>query len=240
MSHYSTLQDYRFAADVSDIRGAKIYGEGGVELAKVQDVVFDHSTGDIRYLAAKYESRRVLVPLNRVFRSAVDEDSFSSDMTKADLDRLPEFNDKSVSSRDEWRDYEKRHRDIMASDKRWEKDYKENWEESPVLHAKDDVAHSITPAEVPAAGAAPARASDSGDYVPDLTPQRIAPVFGSAENTPDKLNMVPQAGNSRGPAAEYVSAGLGPKWNGFAERVRRDLHQLRGSCSHCKEDERAA
>ena len=74
--------------------------------------------------------------------------------------------------------------------------------------------------------------------MPDLTPRRLAPVFTNTAETPDKLNMVPNAGHSRGPAADYISAGLGPKWNGYQEMIRRDLPRLRGTCESCARDKK--
>src|SRR5919204_30939 len=54
MAHYGTLQDYRFTdtdAAKDDIRGSKIYGRDDEKLGKIDDVIFDHSTGAIRNIA---------------------------------------------------------------------------------------------------------------------------------------------------------------------------------------------
>ena len=49
MAHYGTLRDYRFAdKDVDDIRGSNIYGVDDEKLGDIDDVIFDHATGDIR------------------------------------------------------------------------------------------------------------------------------------------------------------------------------------------------
>jgi hypothetical protein len=50
--------------------------------------------------------------------------------------------------------------------------------------------------------------------------------------------MVPNVGHASGPAAGYVSAGLGPKWNGYQEMVRRELPRLRGVCESCERDKK--
>src|SRR5437899_8349352 len=104
MAHYTTLSEYRFEADVDDIRGAKLFGEGSQELGHIRDVVFDHATGDIRYFVVEYgRDRRVLVPLDHVFRSVVDENSFSSELTSSDLDQLPAFDEKLLKNDRQWK-----------------------------------------------------------------------------------------------------------------------------------------
>ncbi len=250
MKHYATLREHQFDADVDDIRGATLYGQAGEKLAKIEDVVFEHGSGDIEYLVAKNSDRRVLVPVSEV-RSAITSDrDFDSDLTRADFDRLPAFDDKVLKHDKEWNNYLSSHREAWKNrEKAAEREYKQGWKEDPVAHSVADVAHTITPVEVPPAPAAadtgsacrvtsgPETRRAEDDYVPDLTPQRIAPVFTNTAQTPDKLNMVPNALHSRGPAAEYISAGLGPKWEGYQERVRRDLPRLRGVCESCKSDE---
>jgi hypothetical protein len=237
MAHYATLREHRFGADVDDIRGAKLYGDGGMELATIDDIVFDHATGDIEYLVANEgHGRRVLVPVSAVRPAATGDRDFDSNFAKTDIDRLPPFDDKSLVHDDEWKHYMQLHRDAMeAREKTAEREYKEKWEDDPVEHRSDNLAHTITPLEVPArANVAPPNRRE--DYVPDLTPKRLAPVFTSAENTSDKLNMVPNVGHATGPAAGYVTAGLGPKWNGYQEMLRRDLPRLRGVCESCERE----
>lgn len=238
MEHYATLQDYKFDADIDDIRGAKLYGEGGEELAKIKDVVFDHDTGTIRYLVAdEGHDRRVLVPISEVRTAITDARDFDSDLTKNDMDRLPAFDDKMLKNDTEWNNYKKLHEQALKDrEKAAVREYKRDWTDDPVEHMTEDVAHTITPIEVAPSNVTPIDRGRKDDYVPDLTPQRLAPIFTNTAQTSDKLNMVPNAGHSRGPAAEYVTAGLGPKWNGYQERIRRDLPRLRGTCETCERD----
>lgn len=244
MKHYATLRDYQFDADVDDIRGATLYGEGGEKLAKIDDVVLDHDSGAIEYLVANEgRGRRVLVPVTGVRTALTSDRDFDSDLTRSDIEHLPAFEDSMLNHDETWKNYMRLHRDAMKKDeKEAHRDYKEGWKDDPVAHQAEDVAHLITPVEVPPAPASKVTSIDRGrqaedDYVPDVTPERLAPVFTNTAQTPDKLNMVPHAASSRGPAAEYVTAGLGPKWNGYQERLRRDLPRLRGVCEACKKDE---
>lgn len=50
MAHFGTLRNYRFSdtqAACEDIRGAKVYGRDDEKLGKIDDVIFDHSSGAI-------------------------------------------------------------------------------------------------------------------------------------------------------------------------------------------------
>ena len=52
MAHCGLPRNYRFSDSseaAEDIRGAKLYGLDEEKLAKIEDVIFDHSTGLIRY-----------------------------------------------------------------------------------------------------------------------------------------------------------------------------------------------
>ena len=52
MAHYGTLREYRFSdtdAVKDDIRGSSVYGVDDDKLGKIDDVIFDHSNGNIRY-----------------------------------------------------------------------------------------------------------------------------------------------------------------------------------------------
>jgi len=239
MAHFATLRDYRFDPDVDDIRGAKLYGDGGEELGKIDDIVFDHATGTIEYLVAdEGHGRRVLVPVNEVRMAITGDRDFDSNLTKSDIDHLPAFDEKMLRHDEQWKHYMQLHREaIEERDIAALREYRHDWDDDPVEHMTDDLAHNVTPREVPSPwNVTPIDRGRRDDYVPDLTPQRLAPVFTNTENTSDKLNMVPNVGHARGPAADYVTAGLGPKWNGYQEMIRRDLPRLRGTCEACERE----
>jgi hypothetical protein len=239
MSHYATLNEYRFEEDVDDIRGAKLYGEGVQQLGRIRDVVFDHATGDIRYLVVDYgHDRRVLLPLDQVFRTVTDEHSFSSELTPEDLDHLPAFDDRVLKNDRQWRDYENLHRSSMEERRQLKQRFVHDWKDDPVQH-QDDVAYDVTPAPGESGGNVTSIDRDRDEYVPDIWPERIAPVFGSTRNDSDKLHMTPKSERFR--EVDEEVEGLGPRWNDFTERMKRDLHKIRGECQRCSEaDTRAA
>ncbi|HVZ19104.1 MAG TPA: hypothetical protein VG897_18445, partial [Terriglobales bacterium] len=203
----------------------------------------DHNTGDISHLVVKEEhGRRGLVPVNMV-RPVIENDrDLQTELSREDMDHLPAFDDRMLRHDQEWKHYMQLHRQTLKDrNKKAQEEYERGWEDNPVEHRTDDVAHLITPIDVepePSNVTLIDRGRRRDDYVPDLTPQRLAPIFTNTEETPDKLNMVPNAGQSRGPAAEYQTAGLGVKWNGYQEMVRRELPRLRGACETCERERR--
>jgi len=243
MTHYAILRDYQFDADIQDIRGARLYGDGGSELARIDDVLFEHGSGNIEYLVANEgHGRRVLIPVSEVRTAITSDRDFDSDLTKTDMDHLPAFEEKILKHDEQWKHYIQLHREaIEERQEAAQREYKEAWTDDPVAHRSDNVAHTITPVgPVPPSNVTPidrGRRNANG-YVADLTPKRLAPIFTNTENTPDKLNMVPNVGHSRGPAADYVTAGLGPKWNGYQEMIRRELPMLRGTCETCRRNKK--
>src|SRR5581483_2546236 len=69
MAHYGTLRDYRFADNETedDIRGSNVYSaQNDDKLGDIDDVIFDHSTGEIRYVVIDtggwLSSKKFIVP----------------------------------------------------------------------------------------------------------------------------------------------------------------------------------
>lgn len=69
MAHYGTLRDYRFQDTDKirdDIRGSKVYGINDEKLGKIDDVIFDHTMGTIRYAVVDtggwLSSKKFIVP----------------------------------------------------------------------------------------------------------------------------------------------------------------------------------
>jgi uncharacterized protein YrrD len=72
MSHCGRLRDYRFE-DLNtedDIRGAAVYGRNDEKLGKIDDVIFDHSTGSIKYVVVDaggwFSTKKLLVTPNQM------------------------------------------------------------------------------------------------------------------------------------------------------------------------------
>ena len=127
MAHYGTLRDYHFVDNESaadDIRGSKVYGINDEKLGKIDDVIFDHSTGQIRYVVVDtggwLSSKKFIVPPDRLQPSAEHKDDFRVDLSKEQIESFPPYNESDVESEKKWGDYENR--------------YRSKWEENPVMH----------------------------------------------------------------------------------------------------------
>src|SRR5438270_32864 len=99
MVHYGTLRDYRFSdTDADDIRGSKLYGLNDEKLGKIDDVIFDHTSGGIRYIVVDtggwLSSKKFIVPADRLRASAEHEDDFQADLNKQQIERFSSFEDK--------------------------------------------------------------------------------------------------------------------------------------------------
>ena len=235
MAHYGMLRDYSFTADADDIRGADLYASDG-KIGGVKDVIFNHETGDIRYLVADVKGRRVLIPASHIFRSATDENSFDTDLTKEEAARLPEFDDKMLENEHEWEKHTEKHRDYWKErEDRYEAEYKRKWEEDPVMHQVGS-----TNIIAPETGAAP-----SGERIitgADLTPRRIADKFAQRpEMTVPSTNLSAPDTTLRpsgiaANAENEVSGGWAmrsERLQNFQRTLRPRMTELRTSCCLC-------
>lgn len=223
MAHYGMLRDYSFAEDIDDIRGADLYA-GDDKIGTVKDVIFDHESGDIRYLVADVgHDRHVLIDSGHVFRSIADEDSFETDLNAAEVARLPRFDETALESEHEWQRHHVENRKMWKErEDRFRDEYKREWEEDPVMHMKGSE-RTITPDIGPASGGEQRIVTGA-----DLTPRRIVDKF----EQPGPM-MVPSTNEGRedltlrpaGTASSAENAAFGT-WK-RSERLRRFQGSLR-------------
>src|SRR5690348_12890785 len=97
MPHYSSLREYTFAgANADDIRGSTVYGLGDEKLGKIDDVIFDHTTGDIGYVIVDtggwLKSKKFLVPAERLSQlTSTHEGDFYVPLTKNQIESFPPY-----------------------------------------------------------------------------------------------------------------------------------------------------
>ena len=210
MAHYGTLRDFRFsdtATSGEDIRGSKIYGRNDDKLGKIDDVIFDHSTGAIRYVVVDtggwLSSKKFVVPAERLRRSTEHEDDFKVDLDKKQIESFPAYDEKAVESQERWGDYEKR--------------YKEAWKASPVQH-REGTDRNITPSatEVP-----PQRGTAAGTPRPSTSPS-----LGDESG-----RIIPATANEV--RISNSAVGLGGRWSTFEDRLRQRRKEIVSSCRYC-------
>jgi hypothetical protein len=212
MAHYGTLRDYRFQNPEEtrdDVRGAKIYGINDEKLGKIDDVIFDHVTGEIRYAVIDtggwLSSKKFIVPPTRLRQSPKHEDDFQIDLTRAQIEQFPPFNEKDVESEEKWKDYERR--------------YRSKWETGPVMH-RTETDRNITPTTAQmtqgtgATGPMTGGASFNG-----------APTGTTAER------IIPPTANDV--TISSSAAGIGARWDTFQSHLRQRRKEAVLSCKTC-------
>lgn len=210
MAHYGTLRDFAFNKDVDidDVRGSAVYGVENDKLGKIDDIIFDHNSGDLRYVVIDtggwLSSKKFLVPADRVHDYEKDKDSFQVDLTKEHIERFPRYDEDKMKSESDWKDYEDR--------------YKQGWDEAPVQHQEGRLDLNVTPADVSGIRPSEVRAQrdvnvplgSMGEEVGDiretsnrdremqedlagreLTPERIAGKFPTPIQGSHKITMAP-------------------------------------------------
>ena len=114
MPRYRTLRDFNLPNAAEDIRGAELFGENDDRLGTIADVVFDSDANKVIYAVVDtggwLKSNRFLVPADHIFPHSGDEQTCSTDLTRAWIERFPEYNEKYLDSVDLWADYEGRYR----------------------------------------------------------------------------------------------------------------------------------
>jgi len=137
MARYGTLGDYRFSDTQEaalDIRGAKVYGPKDQKLGEIDDVVFDEATGALIFVVVDtggwLASKRFVVPPSEIRPSLQHADDFLVDLTKEQIEAFPAYDEKELTSEEQWADYEQR--------------YCMKWVESPVMH-REATDRNITP-----------------------------------------------------------------------------------------------
>src|SRR5215469_5471654 len=125
MAHYGTLQNQGFPSEEGeDIRGAHVYGRKDKKLGKINDVIFDHTSGNITYVVVDtggwLSTKRFVVPANQLSESANHDGDYVVDLTPEQIEKFPPFDERNLSSDQEWSGYETRYRD--------------SWSEGGILH----------------------------------------------------------------------------------------------------------
>jgi hypothetical protein len=206
MAHYGLLRDYRFddLNTEDDIRGSAVYGRDDEKLGKIDDVIFDHATGAIRFVVVDtggwFTHKKFLVPPHRLHSSAEHEDDFTVNLDKSQIETLPRYVEADVESDERW--------------KRYEKQYDEAWHSGPVQHRKGSD-HDITPTpdEMPA---------EPGSIGSQLSPSERA-----------ELNSRIIPGGTDEVTIQNSAMGIGSRWLTFEDRLRQRRRDITTGCTTC-------
>jgi sporulation protein YlmC with PRC-barrel domain len=245
MAHYGTLQDFRFTdADADDIRGSKIYGRDDEKLGKIDDVIFDHSSGAIQYVVVDtggwLSSKKFIVPADRLRSSAEHEDDYRVDLSKQQIESFPPYNESDVKDEDKWADYENK--------------YRSKWETGPVMH-RAETDRNITPttsqmtqgtgATGPMVGETSGRSVSSsptgvGSDMSTDTSEETARESRFASGTSTASSETATSGVNRtvtpirsNTDLDIEAQGPGLRWSSFEDRLRQRRAEIVASCTAC-------
>jgi sporulation protein YlmC with PRC-barrel domain len=192
MPHYGLLHDHKLE-DVDDLRGAEVYGVNDEKLGTIDDVIFDHSSGEIRYILLKtggmLSGKRVMVPANRVEPYGHHDDKFYAELDKERLEMLPEFNNESLKNEGDWA--------------KFEKNYEGRWNDGAVMYNKD-TGRIITPPadeQLNPSGGQPLSQQARESLNRDFTPQRMGKrdeLWGVGDSGTGKTTLRPQKASIAG------------------------------------------
>lgn len=223
VAHYGMLRDTRLAEASEDIRGSHLYGLNDEKLGKIDDVIFDHSTGVIRYVVVDTSgwltSKRFIVPADSLHASAKHDDDFEVPLNKKQIEDFPPYQESDLKSEDRWASYENR--------------YRSKWEASPVMHRKG-TDRNITPTTPQIPGNSPSAAAAAeahGRVAGSVTGQ------GGADEADIRAAESPtERAVPAGTDAVVISssaAGIGGRWDTFQSRLRERRKQAVAGCSTC-------
>jgi sporulation protein YlmC with PRC-barrel domain len=208
MANYGMLREYRFTDSAEDIRGSKLYGMDDEKLGKIDDVIFDYSSGLIRYVVVDtggwLTTKKFIVPASRLRASAKHDDDFEVSLTKAQVESFPPYNEQDLESDDHWADYEGR--------------YRSKWEADPVMH-RVGTDRNVTPTTQQMEGNLNSELA-SGSV--DAARRKLAnPSAAESIEAEDAESVEPgfAAGTST-VVIENSAVGIGGRWDTFQDRLR--------------------
>jgi len=207
MAQHGMLRDYRFTEAAEDIRGSKLYGLDDEKLGKIDDVIFEHSSGVIRYVVVDtggwLSTKKFIVPAEKLRASAKHPDDFAVDLNKQQVESFPPYNESDLESDQHWADYEGR--------------YRSKWEAHPVMH-RAETDRNITPTTQQMPGTSPSgRAAENAD----------TGAFSKGGFAASTDSVV----------ISQSAVEIGPRWDTFQERLRERRKEVIGAGSKSKSSE---
>ena len=147
MAHLGTLRDFRFEDNADDIRGAALYGRDHEKLGKIDDVIFDHASGALKYVVVDtggwLHSKKFLVPADRIQPHGEKDDEYLTELSKKQIENFPTYDESMLDDEKRWGDYEREYRGVAKFE-----------ETGDVLHQAGGT-NILVPDGLPAEGPAP-------------------------------------------------------------------------------------
>jgi sporulation protein YlmC with PRC-barrel domain len=211
MAHYGTLRDYNLDSqgeNAADIRGASVYESGDKKLGKIEDVIFDHTTGNIHYVVVDtggwLSSKKFIVPPQQLHASSRHKDDFEVSLTREQIEKFPPYDGSAIESEGKWRDYESR--------------YQDSWVGGAVQH-REGSDHNMTP---------------TADEMPIETGS-IGSQLSREENANLTADRIIPAGRDE-VVINNSAVGIGGRWSNFEDQLRQRRRDITTQCESCRAD----
>jgi hypothetical protein len=199
------LREDRFIDTADDIRGSKLYGLKDEKLGKIDDVIFDHFNGLISYVVVDTGgwllAKKFIVPASRLRVSTKHKDDFAVELTKAQVESFPPYDESDLESEQQWADYEGR--------------YRSKWEADPVMH-RLGTDRNITPTTQQMSGSS--------------SSSRAAAATAGTEDT-GAFTEGGFAASTDSVVISQGAMGIGPRWDRFQDQLRERRKQVISSGS---------
>lgn len=225
MAHYGTLRDTLVSDASEDVRGSHLYGLNDEKLGKIEDVIFDHSSGDIRYAVVDtggwLHSKKFLVPAQSIRNSRKHENDFEADLSKQQIESFPPYHEDDLKSEEKWRDYEGK--------------YRAKWVTNPVMH-RAETDRNITPtAEQETGNLQSERAAAQAHGVPLNRSTTSIPGSTSQADWRAASEITERAvpAGTDSVVIDNTAVGIGGRWDTFQSRLRERRKQAVAQCDTC-------
>jgi sporulation protein YlmC with PRC-barrel domain len=224
MAHYGTLKQAP-VAEGEDIRGSHLYGWNEERLGKIDDVIFDHSTGDIHYVVVDtggwLHSKKFLVPAARLRASAKHENDYEADVSKRQIGDFPPYNESDLESESKWKGYEER--------------YRAQWVANPVMH-RAETNRNLTPTTQQMTGnlaSESAAAEAQGRPIPVRQPPVGASARGADWDAAERVTERAVPAGTDSVVIDNTAVGIGGRWDTFQSRLRERRKEAVAYCRTC-------
>lgn len=224
MAHYGILRNSTITEAGEDIRGAHLYGVNDEKLGKIEDVIFDHSTGDILYVVVDtggwLSSKKFLVPAEALRSCAKHKDDFEANLTKPQVESFPPYNESDLDSDTKWSGYER--------------SYRAKWVTDPVMH-RAETDRNVTPTTKQTTGniqSETAAAEAHGQPAPRMPAVSTSSERADLEAASRPTDRIIPAGTDTVEISSNAE-GIGGRWDTFQSRLRERRKEAVASCRTC-------
>jgi sporulation protein YlmC with PRC-barrel domain len=216
MAHCGCLGTRSVPDNIRDIRGASVRGPYGERLGKVDDVIFDHVTMEIRYLLVESggwsKTGIFLLPADRVSADENHEDDLKTAATVRQIENSPKYHKQSLQTEEGWNKYEQ--------------EFNKYWDEQPTISEESGSSQGRSLAE---STRRPRRRVNAAD----LFPERISDVFSDPAPSGGKVTLRPKSAARSEDASSGMTL-LKPRWwEGVENYLRLNRDDIQARCSQC-------